>query len=270
MRRFDLRVQVPLEGTFYAGLWSSHNEGQHIVLAKSVQGLEQTLRAVFAKYLQKEDLKFNPDLTWEIRVVTPPASYCERIETAIYEEAVSKFKQRVQGLLTFYCDRNTLPPQFKPCSCKDRYGCEECDWMTAHLNNCTWENLFEQFSPELEALEPKLFWFREFKPATAPMVEESELDSVYVLSSDFGHHHRGLTVSQISQKEYVSLHALFYFQKVRSLNLFHLSKELKEMEKAYEQEQQTRQEVFREARKIKDLEEKQKYSIFFEKMRLTP
>lgn len=276
MKKINFGVLCPIQGKYYSVLWSTHNEGQHLVLAKSLNGLKHALRALFGKYCKSSnvdhydyDFKLRPEDARLIEVVTPPPSYCARVETKLYEQAVDNFWQHMQGL-THKLQESELPPQlaFCPACISQKFrGCEKCDWRAVQPQGTTWEELFDQFGEDLESLDKRRYGDT-LKPSAAPTVNESELDSVYGVYPDFGHHQRGIAITCLAEhQEHVSTRAMFFFKKLRLVDISSSIEDLKQTQKKNREDAKRSQAAFRKSLEARDLEEKKKYMAFFEKMR---
>lgn len=270
MRKINFGVLCPIQGRYYSALWHTRNEGQHLVLAKSLNGLKYTFHALFKKYIRSDRVD-NPDYDFKlsskdaelIEIVMPPQSYCARVEALLYEQAVDTFERRIHELTNKF-QESELPPQLvfcRACISQKFRGCEKCDWRAVQPQNTTWEELFDKFGEDLEALD-KFSSESALKFSMAPAADESELHLVYGVYPDFG---RGVSVRCLL--EHQGLETMFFFKKLGPIDITSSIDELKEAQEKNREDAKKARADFHKSMEARDLEKKKKYMLFFEKMR---
>lgn len=211
VEQFPFRVRVPLKGSFHLLEWNTEGDGSHVIIARTQESLCKTFFTVLKNHCDAEvKCYYQADFV-------SPSELMEELY-ARREEDLERlnFRWKFSNPLKYYMERRKLPAKISKCKkavdedgkvIKPEY---QGDNAHRHCVNCVDGFLVEGYTTEslYEKLKDKVFKkdrderAKRGRVSTAPRPVAKQ--SLYLVTSDPGHHHRGTAVDEFSGWESIA------------------------------------------------------------------
>lgn len=233
----QLKVYYPYGGKHFILRWHSHNEGNHLIIAKSKDAAEHTFSLV---------LKEHSDVTvkdfLQINIVAPTDEQCKLHEARCIEMYVSLFWQHYSFIANEYRDTNgKLPSSLKEClNYSSKYE-EYDDYDKERHNFCI--NCCNKIMPTSGTMKEIYLANREqflqnnstnynhkTKQSIAPKADQSKIE---VVKGSFGHHSIGV---DFAEDTLVFEDILFFYQNSEIIDTKIVNEMIQETEETLKQD----------------------------------
>lgn len=247
--------------------WGTHNEGGHIILARTERAMFETATRVFEEHPDAEIKTYS-----KIEIVSLPTQLCELAARYDHLEKILKFQREVVSSLREALDAGkTLPSHFKVCDAYESTTAEvmtdyDLRWASKRHFNCknccerivsdlTYEQLYSKYGEqwfESCSLDRKRHSFDLRLVSSARQASNDE--QLWVALANFGHHSNGIVLCEVVRDEamsknivefcrpdYLSGRVIFFYRKLSEQSqsslepltkLFETSKQNSEDQKA--------------------------------------
>lgn len=226
-----LKVYYPLGGVHYILRWWKYNEQHQVLMAKSQQSLENLAIQVI-----KNDFDCKLKEYFQVEMVSPPKFYALKAKIQKYEQDVLNFMMQVSWQMKEVIKSGRkIPDLFEICQNyydpdggsfeedENHICCKNC-FEGLRLNNVSSQEFYEKYIEE---------WTKLFDYSPSPSSEgfysqgrEVKPDEIlWEAQADLGHHCEGIEFAKVDF-EYVNLNLpiLFYFVKIKDVDLSNLEK----------------------------------------------
>lgn len=214
------KVKYPYTGIHYLYQWYTRDEGNHIVLAKSLESANYVLSRVLDMRYDSQNF-YKADkydsleviLGFKINIIVPSLSIQQLYIDQEYNQNVSIFRQFCRYSLMNASSKLNLSEFFDISYYKDDPLCID-DLIP---KNCSWEELFDIFGSQFIKVEKNSGYLLKEEP--------SDCDELMVCSTNFGHHCNGIGVSDFNP-ENINLSTLFFFERISSLSILEFNEKI--------------------------------------------
>lgn len=134
------RVHYPASEKKLMLVWYTHNEGTHIILAKTQDGLEKTFTSVSKKFSELPEVQ-SVSL---IQTGRPSDELLLRIRQRRESRILDEFKSWIFCAVYTAVTYHNLPAPFFIGSCSCENGCDECDGYKFSLQGLSWGEAFKR------------------------------------------------------------------------------------------------------------------------------
>lgn len=286
LKLFGPKAKYPHGGEHKLLMWYEHNEGNHILVAKTEKALLETWVGVYAK----EDGGLEPKEFWDVTIVDPPASIIKDIAMENYRRSVDWFKWYIYNHVASEVRDQGKPlrPGFWKCTdykCRgyeegdedwDDRPTEEDDPNHGSCANCR-EGLNSSYPFETNHDLLIDWWMTESPerhyslqkvdaPHEKPVFSEGREGALHVVSMDSGHHRPGVGIKESNSyyndegQPHFPKEILFWFQGIKRDRV---PKDFVEITKIWEKGRKQRQkETFKKYEDEKRARERKELAVF--------
>lgn len=271
-----LKVYYPYGGVHQLLQWT-HDERRQIVLARTPNAMEVVVKRIIANQGTKRNIEFKK--LFEIDIVAPPANRCAKAIELQHLNDVDDLVNEVCWTLSSKFKKTglPLPPPFVLCpnasEDEDHFECaydsedklipEHC--ISGIKLTITREEFYNSYREAWYQQNPKRIWTpgpghpqEVFSRAN----QATDDESLWIASPGRSHYH-GVWLGELNPNEFSTDSVLFYFRKLRELDLAPFQKLLKENEKAHQAIEEAKQICRKKELKLEDKQEIEKiYSVF--------
>lgn len=282
-----LKVYYPYGGVHQLLQWWTHDEQHQIVLARTSETMDVVVKRIIVNQgtnkTYERDIEFKTLL--EIDIVAPPAIRCAKAIELQHLKDVDDLVNEVCWTLSSKLKKTglPLPTPFILCpnASEDEYHfeCEYDSEGKLQPEHCvsgikltiTREEFYNRYQEAWYQQNPKRVWTP--SPGHPQEVfsraeQASDDEPLWIASPDFGHHSHGVWLGELDPKEFSIKSALFYFRKLRELDLTPFQKLLKENERAHQEIEEARKIRRKKELNLEDQQEIEKiYSVFPSKVK---
>lgn len=243
LKEYPHEIGYPHGGTHYFVRWYTHNDGHHMVLARSVPALDAAFASVVSQTC--DEIKVKECL--RIEIVAPPPGSHEMFARDCLARDVNSFWAFVSRPFTKDGNTPPLPPGLKLCEKYEyRFDDEDVDdYCIEHHVSC--KNCYEKIAPASGTLEDVYFELRheyariqeelnDFKSKffssrnkRAERAEKTVSTSraragdptkpYYVAVANYGDHRNGIDLVESTQFGFKLRNVLFYYQSPEPIEL---------------------------------------------------
>lgn len=235
-----IKVVYPHGGRKFILNWYTYMERNHIIIADSLQGLNDAAIKVFRRHPNAEIKQ-----AFEIDVVAPSDLLNKITEEKVRKNDVFHFHGEVCDRLKTAAEKGyTIPYPFKICNFyePENYRDVENDWMkTNHIDckQCTYkihceltaEELFERYYDAWREKNPTRFK-QDSKYITSRAPKANDNDLLWAAVPNFGPHAGGIDIEKVNldiNDSYYNEHCLFLFKRIQDIDTTQLEKTLTDM-----------------------------------------
>jgi hypothetical protein len=279
---YELRVSYPHTGKHYAVTWYTHNDGNHIVLARTQKAAVDCFLCVF----KRERGSIEPKRFIELDIVIPPKEFDIAYRKEVHDSEYACFESYCLGMAKAYEKKNKkLPPGWRRCNEYKPNEDYQADWnegdkdTKAYLKdqhsgclNCNREglvyehDLYQLYLEKRETIKNRGGWIyhhNDKRMVSLSSLKGPEADSrkLYFAKYAPGHHSSGMTLEEANPENTARIPVGFFCHILnlpRPVEITDVVTNYKETEKAREKrrsEEIIRDRLAREEQERKEAEE---------------
>ncbi len=234
-----LKVYYPYGGKHIITLWWTHNEQNHIAIARSQSAMDIMIRRFMDKY---EDCTVKE--SYEVEIVAPSVKLCIVATDNKLQQEIDNFSNVVaETMFQVWKSGYKLPSLFSLCTKweykypdstyqsseeddVEHFCCKNCH-RRIRLTSLTPDQLYNIYHDRwAETDSRKSFNDKSLYSNAEPAGDDEEIWGAY---PDFGHHNYGITLSEVRIDNTEPI--LFYFRKLNTLSILEYQKLQEEKKK---------------------------------------